>query len=202
MNQLTFKQYRSIDVTIFCVITVIFEALASLASNQWFVLQAMSVSITLTITCITMFRWGIFSVAPALLGALSYCITSGANPKQYVIYCGGSILCILALPLLKKMGKEKARVDFFRRSLLAVIVYLLTTMGRWIISLIFEPSLDTFLPFITTDSLSLLFAIVVLTLAKNIDGLIEDQKTYLLRLDRERKEEEQKNLQDPFNDPY
>ena len=53
--------------------------------------------------------------------------------------------------------------------------------------------------FITTDILSLLFAVVVMSLLKGADGMIEDQKEYLLRIDRESKEEEAANLNDPFS---
>ena len=55
------------------------------------------------------------------------------------------------------------------------------------------------LTFITTDILSLLFAVVVMSLLKDTDGMIEDQKEYLLRIDRESKEEESANLNDPFS---
>ena len=57
----------------------------------------------------------------------------------------------------------------------------------------------SFLTFITTDILSLLFAVVVMSLLKGADGMIEDQKEYLLRIDRESKEEESANLNDPFS---
>ena len=71
-------------------------------------------------------------------------------------------------------------------------------VGRWLCSLIFELSLANLLTFITTEILSLLFAIVVLSLAKNADGVIEDQKHYLLRLEEERKKEQQSNTNEIF----
>ncbi len=77
--------------------------------------------------------------------------------------------------------------------------YLSTVLGRWLISLLFEPSLMSLVTFITTDILSLLFAVVVMSLLKGADGMIEDQKEYLIRIDRESKEEEAANLNDPFS---
>ncbi len=198
MNQITFKQYRNIDIVIFCILTAVFEAIASLATNRWFVLQAMAISITLTMTCITMMRWNTFAVLPSFIGAFVYCVASGGAIQQYVIYCGGSLFCLLALPILKKIGKEKVRSDFLRRTAFATLTYIFVVIGRWVFSLIFEQSIKSFLPFLTTDILSLLFAVVVLALAKNIDGLIEDQKSYLLRLDKERQEEQDANLNDNF----
>ena len=38
-----------------------------------------------------------------------------------------------------------------------------------------------------------------MSLLKGADGMIEDQKEYLLRIDRESKEEEAANLNDPFS---
>ena len=198
MKSLTFKQYRQIDLTILCIITAIFEAIATLASNQWFALQAMTVSIVLTLTCITMMRWGAYAVIPAFVGALVYCYVSKATLPQYFIYCLGSLFCLLPLPLLWILGKEKVRTNFVIRMLFIIEVYLVIGVGRWICSLPFNFTINTLSVFIFADILSLLFAIVVLTISKNIDGLIEDQKSYLLRLERERKAEQEANLNDPF----
>lgn len=43
--------------------------------------------------------------------------------------------------------------------------------------------------YLTTDIISLLFAEVIVVLLRKVDGMIEDQKSYLLRLEEERKEE-------------
>lgn len=198
MKQITFKQYRSIDLTILCVLTAVFETIASFATNRWFVLQAMAISITLTMTCITILRWGAFGAIPSLIGAFAYCASSGGSLQQYIIYCGGAIFCIAIIPILKKMGKDRVRLSFFWRTAFAALTYLFTVLGRWVFSLIFEQSLSSLLPFVTTDILSLLFAVVVLSLGKNVDGLLEDQKSYLLRLERESKEEQEANLNDNF----
>jgi len=85
------------------------------------------------------------------------------------------------------------------RLIFVSFTYLSTVLGRWLISLLFEPSLMSLITFITTDILSLLFAVVVMSLLKGADGMIEDQKEYLLRIDRESKEEEAANLNDPFS---
>jgi hypothetical protein len=94
------------------------------------------------------------------------------------------------------------RNDFIIRSFYAIVAYILFALGRWLLSLLFEVSLNNLVVFLSTDILSLLFAIVVLTLAKGGDGLLEDQKSYLLRLDKERREEEEADLSDPFNNSY
>lgn len=199
MNQITFKQYRSIDLTLICVITAVFETVATLATNKWFNLQAMAISIMLTMTCIALMRWSAYAVIPSVIDSLTFCIVSSATPIQYIIYCGGSVFSLLSLVIIKRIGKEKLRHDFVWRLIFVSFTYLSVVFGRWLISLIFEPSLMSFLTFITTDILSLLFAVVVMSLLKGTDGMIEDQKEYLLRLDRESKEEESANLNDPFS---
>lgn len=198
MKQITFKQYRNIDLSIFCILTAIFEAVAATASNKWLNLQAMTVSITLALTCIIYLRWSLYALLPSFVGAFVYCTVIGGSVNQYLIYCGGSLFIIIAFPLLKKITKEKIRKDFLLRTVFVSSVYVALNIGRWCCSLPFNFSFQTLLTFLGTDVLSLLFAVVVLTLAKNADGLIEDQKSYLLRLDRERKKEQEANLNDPF----
>lgn len=202
MKQITFKQYRTIDLVFLSLIAAIFESVATLATNNWFVKQPMAVSITLTITCIAAFRWSYYAFIPALVGSLMHCITSSATIEQFIYYCGGSLLFLVSIPLLKRIGKEKVRNDFIIRSFYAIVAYISFALGRWLLSLLFEVSLNNLVVFLSTDILSLLFAIVVLTLAKGGDGLLEDQKSYLLRLDKERREEEEADLSDPFNNSY
>ena len=61
-------------------------------------------------------------------------------------------------------------------------------LGRGIISVVFGDTWGAFVQFATKDSMTLVFAAVVILLFRKTDGLLEDQKAYLLRLDRERKE--------------
>ena len=198
MKQLSFKQYRGIDVFFLCVLTAVFEALATYATVDWFNLQAMAISITPAMICISLMRWGGYAIFPALAGAFAYCYAQGASIKHFVIYCGGCCLCLLSLPLLKLLTKDAVRVDFAKRTVFAIFTYLFVTVGRWIFSLFFEFSFKSILAFIFTDILSLLFAIVILFIAKNVDGLFEDQKSYLFRLERERLEEQKAKSNDPF----
>ena len=193
MNQITFKQYRNIDLFLICVITAVFEAIVTVATNKWFSIQAMAVSITLAMTCIAIMRWTAYAVIPALVGSIAFCIASQATAVQYVIYCCGSIFCLLSIILVKLIGKDKLKNDFVWRSIFVLFTYIAIALGRWLVSLPFEASLVTLINFLTTDILSLLFAIVVMTLVKNVDGLIEDQKTYLLRLDKEKKDQASEN---------
>lgn len=201
MKQLTFKQYRRIDLTILCLLTAVFETLAAFATNLWFGAQPMAVSITLALTCITMMRWNYLGVLPSLIGSLAFCLATSyivpsTQMQQFIIHCVGSLFCVAAYPLLKKLGKEKVRLNLFKRILFVGATYVSVIFGRWLVSLIFEPTVETLLPLLLTDLLSLLFAVFVVSIAKNVDGLIEDQKAYLFRLERERKEKQEQFFND------
>ena len=198
MKQLSFKQYRNIDIFMLCLFTAIFEAIATFATIDWFALQAMAISITLAMVCIALMRWNGLAVIPALVGSFVYCVVSKATLQQFIVYCGACIFVLLALLPIKLLKKDRIRTNFVIRSVFVLATYLYIVLGRWICSLIFQPSLKSLLVFMTTDILSLVFAILVMTVVKNGDGLIEDQKSYLLRLDKERKENQFANLNDPF----
>ena len=62
-------------------------------------------------------------------------------------------------------------------------------LGRFIISLPFGGGLPELIGFLTSDILSLLLAVIVLYALRETDGLIEDQKTYLFRLEKQRQAE-------------
>ena len=60
--------------------------------------------------------------------------------------------------------------------------------------MLFGDPLGTFVTFVTTDIMSLVFAVLVIALFRKTDGMLEDQKAYLFRLDKQKK--------DTQNEPY
>ena len=48
--------------------------------------------------------------------------------------------------------------------------------------------MGTIVTFLTTDIMSLVFAVLVIALFRKTDGMLEDQKAYLLRLDQQKKD--------------
>ena len=141
-----------------------------------------------------MMRWSEFAFVPALVGGLSYCFACGGKPEQYLIYCLGNLFGLLSLLIIKKLGKDTVRQRTLYLVLIPVSTYLFITVGRWLVSLIFEPTVKTLLTFITTDIISLVVAIVGVIALRKSDGILEDQKSYLLRLDRERKALEEERI--------
>ena len=188
MQNLTFKQYRNIDLGIMSILLIISEAVTTLATNKWFAAQPVAISSTLLFICIFMMRWNGYAAIAAVLGGAVFCIASGATLEQFVIYAGGNLLSLLALLWFKVYKKDDVRLGSFKLSFFTISVYLLMQLGRWLISLAFGGGLWNIVGYITSDVISLLFAVIILFLLRGIDGMIEDQKAYLFRLERERKE--------------
>ena len=192
-KEITFKQYKAIDISILSVLLLLFEALSVYASSKWFNLAGLTlISLTPLVMVVMMMRWSEFAVIAAVVGGVSYCFACGGKPEQYLIYCVGNLFGVLSIFIIKKLGKEAIREKQLRLALISISTYLFINVGRWLVSLIFAPALETLITFVTTDAISLVVAIVGTITLRNSDGILEDQKAYLLRLDRERREEEEK----------
>lgn len=190
MKEITFREYRNIDIMIWTVITVVFELLTTMATIKWFSQQPVALSITLAMICAVMIRWNGYGALMAVAGGLATCIVSGASAQQYVIYCVGNVFALLAWFVIKWLGKEKIAGKFMARMLYVTVAYVGMALGRWIVSLLFGGDLQALLIYLTTDIISLLFAVVIVHILSKCDGMLEEQKSYLLRLERERREEE------------
>lgn len=191
---LSFKQYKAVDLGIWVVILCVFEALVTFAAKKWFPMQLYSLSPTVTVLCIVIMRWDGFAAIHAIAGGLAFCLAGGADASQFVIYCVGNCFAMLSLLLFKAIGKEKIRNKASLTLVFTVAVYCLTQIGRWIVSLFFGSSLSSVIDFFATDPISLLFAVVVVLIARNADGLFEDQKSYLIRTQDERNRQSRNTL--------
>lgn len=171
----------------FAVMLAIFEYIIVHAANWWFPEQPFTVSLAASITSIVYMRWGAWGGLHAAEAGVVFCFFSGATGEQYIIYCAGNLLSLLAVPVLKKLGKEKVRTS--RLGLLfPVFVLLLMQAGRAAMALLLGAEAGGLLEFFTTDSLSLLFTLVIIWIAQKLDGIYEDQKHYLLRIHAQEEE--------------
>ena len=188
MNNISFKQYRAIDLGIMAVILFVFETLTVLA-GKWFPMESYTLSPTTLMLCIVMMRWDGFAAIHAAVGGIGFCLAAGAEPKQYLIYCIGNCFALLGLVLLKACGKEKVRSKIPLVIAYVVIVFISIQAGRWLVSMLLGAPLDSVVTFLMADSLSLLFAAVAVLISRKMDGLFEDQKHYLIRTEEERMRE-------------
>ena len=180
-KQRTWKQYRTIDLALTALMLAVFEYLIIAAANYWFPDQLYTASLAAVVTSIVYMRWGVWGGLHAALAGVVYCLFAGGTEPQYVIYCAGNLLSLLALIPLKKLGKETVRTG--RLGLVfPLVVLLLMHVGRAVVALALGAAMADALSFFTTDSLSYLFTFVIIWIARKLDGVYEDQKHYLLRI--------------------
>lgn len=187
-RQLTLQQYRDIDLFFFGVMLLISECVIH-GAIRWFPGELYTVSVVGAMVTIVLMRWGSFAAVHALLGGGIYCFLSHATGKQYLIYCIGNLLALSTLLLFKVWDKERIRGDTARTVIFALCVQLLMWVGRGVTALILGADPATCFGFFTTDALSGVFTVVIVWIARRLDGIFEDQNHYLLRLHRAEEEE-------------
>ncbi len=190
MKNISFNQYRAVDLTILAVITAVFEAITAFAATKWFPGELYAVSPTIAMVCIVMMRWGGFAAINAAVGGMAFCLASGATEKQILIYVIGNCFALLALLLFKYPGKNKIKDKFYFTVLFVIAAYTGAQIGRWLVGLVCGGAADSVIMFFATDMLSLLFSVVIVLISRKGDGLFEDQKSYLIRLDKARRKKE------------
>lgn len=177
------------DLFIFAVMLVFSESLIVNAAVRWFPDQLYTVSVCAAIVSIVMMRWGAWAAIHAVLGGLVYCFWAGGTPKQFLIYGIGNLFSLLSLLMFRLFGKERIRENVLLTLLYALCTQLFMQMGRACVSRVMGASVNTGFSFITTDALSGLFTMVIVWIAGRLDGVFEDQISYLLRVQKEAKEE-------------
>lgn len=188
-RQITFSQYRAIDLAILAALLAGSQLLMALGANIWFPDQLYVVSPVAAMTALVMMRWSGWGAIHAVLGGILFTLFSGGGWQQYLIYGGGNLLGLLALLMLLYFGKEKVRQSGFLSLAFGLAVQILMQLGRAGLAAVLGYPLDACLGFITTDTLSWLFTLFVVWIMGRVDGLFEDQRHYLLRMEQERQNE-------------
>lgn len=184
-RQYSFSQYRGIDLTLFAVILCVSETLIVRAASYWYADQLYTVSVVGAVTAIVLMRWGPWAAIHAVFGGVLACFLAGARWDQYLIYGVGNLLSLLSLLLLKAWGKEETRRDALQSMGFALVTALLMQLGRAMLALVTGNGLGVCLGFFTTGVITDLFTVVVVWIARRLDGIFEDQIHYLLRIQRE-----------------
>lgn len=188
-RQISFSQYRAIDLSILSVVLVVCQFLTYLATSFWFPEQLYVVSPVAGMTALVMMRWNAWAAIPAGLGGVLFVWLSGGTMQQMLIYALGNLASLAALILFKIYGKERIRRESFLAVTFAIAVQLLMQLGRAAMGCVFGYPTAAIIGFITTDMLSVLFTVFVVWTVRRIEGLFEDQKSYLLRIQKEQQVE-------------
>ena len=197
-RQITFRQYRAMDLFIFTALLCIGEMLIALCATRWFPQELWTLSLAPAVTAIVMVRWGGFAAIPAVMGAFVFCVASGASPAQYAIYMIGNLLSMALLWLLKDQGWKRLKDQVLLALLYGALVALTMQLGRGLVALLLGNPLPVMLPFFTTDALSTLFAVLIVWITRRLDGMLEEQKHYLRRIAEEQERERQARADDPW----
>lgn len=184
-RQITLGQYRAIDLTILMVSLAVSQLLIYLATSFWYPEQMYVASPVAGITALILMRWSGWAAVPAVLGGVLYAFLEGGTVQHLVIFGAGNLFSLLSLLLLRIYGKERIRKDSFLSMVFAFCTQLLMQLGRAGIAAAFGWSAAACIGFITTDVLSLLFTMLIIWIARRIEGLFEDQKHYLLRIQKQ-----------------
>lgn len=188
-RQISFSQYRAIDLSILCVVLLVCQYLTHMATAFWFPEQLYVVSPVAGLTALVMMRWSGWAAVPAALGGLVFALLSGGGGEHLLIYGAGNLAAMLALILFRIFGKERIRKESFLAVVYAIAVQLLMQLGRAGLALALGNAPAICLGFITTDALSILFSVFIVWTVRRIEGLFEDQKNYLLRIQKEQQVE-------------
>ena len=184
-KKLSFEQYRRLDLIIFAVLIIVFETIVYKAATKWFPGELYTISLGPAIVALVIMRWDFFALLHALLSGLVYCILAEGTVLQFMCYIGGNLFCVFSVLMLKFAGKEKIRSNKALSALYAALTALFMQCGRAVVSFVMGFGLETGINFITTDVLSGVFAILIVIITGNLDGIFEDQKEYLLRVQQE-----------------
>ena len=188
-RKISFEQYRNIDLTILAVILAVCQSVIHLAVTRWYPEQLYVVTPVAAVTALVMMRWGPWAGIHAALGGVLYAVLSGGTANQVLIFGAGNLASLLALVMLKLLSKERVRGDGFLSLTFALLTQLMMWLGRAGMAAVFGYTPEACLGFITTDILSGLFTLFIIWIVRRIDGLFEDQKTYLLRIQSEQQAE-------------
>ncbi len=185
-KQISFAQYRAIDLTIMAILLTVTQALICVASNVWFKWELYVVSPVAVITALVMMRWGPWAAIHAALGGVVFTVASDGSLQHCFIYGIGNLLGLGGLLFFRWFTKERVRTSSFLAVSFALTVQLLMLLGRAVVALVAGHSFWACLGFITTDLLSVLFTGILIWISRRMDGLFEDQKHYLLRIQEEK----------------
>ena len=188
-KQISFRQYRAMDLFLFTALLCGCEALITLGATRWFPGEPYTLSITPAVTAIVMVRWGGFAAIPAVLGAVVFCFVSGAALPQYLIYCVGNLASLVLTRLLCGDGWKRLHENVLMAMLYGLSTALLMQLGRFVLGLVMGGSLRVCVGFVTTDTLSTLFAVLIVWIARRLDGMLEEQRHYLHRVAEEMERE-------------
>lgn len=181
---------------LFAVILALGELLPYFAM-KWFPAQAtFTLSFMVPIVVLVMIRWGWPSVFYALLSGLVYCLFINGEGRHYATYIIGNAFIALMLIPRYLIGVDKITSKWWASALFVAGAWVCVWLGRGTVSAISlaispidgQSAGSAYLAFAVNELLSLPIAVLIAIVLRRFDGMFEDQKSFLTRLDGEREE--------------
>lgn len=194
---ISFKQYKFTDLFLFAVILFIFDLIAHFAPIAMEGAAYFIYTLTVPIVLLVMIRWGwpcvFFAVGDGIIQSL---LNNTGVWQSYVSYSVGNCFMLLLLPAVKLIGKQRVTQTWYGSVLFMFCGWALQILGvsvtMWLTTVStggnFTGYLLSNMGFGLTGFMSLAAGIVIILIVRRLDGICEDQKHYLLRLDAERRE--------------
>ena len=185
---ISIKQYRLADLFLFAVILAVFElilhfSMIAFGDNANFTFSPM-----VPLVLVVMMRWGWVSVFYAVGDGALYVLLKGGSWQSLLIYCIGNACIMLLLLYTRFVGKEKIRKNVYLSILFVVLGWIATALGRSAVAAVMGNNFAYVLLRQLFDLVSMVIGIVIVLIMRRLDGMFEDQKHYLRRVDDERKE--------------
>lgn len=191
---ISFRQYKLTDLFFFALVLGLSDLLIFCAFKFWFrnTADKYFISFMLPIALTVIMRWGWLGGFYAVIDGILLCAMQGGSWQSYLSYIIGNA-CILSVLLLTKfMGKERIRSKWYFSLAYVLVGWISVNFGLTCMSAIFGEGFASALAknfgFGVYGALSLAGAVAVVMILRRLNGMFEDQKHYLLRQDKERKE--------------
>lgn len=198
---ISFARYRATDLLLFAVILAVFDVISFFAFTRWFASSSGNFffSVSIAISLIIMVRWNWYGLFYAVGDGILYCVLAifagGGVAEElilqyFVTYAVGNAFVGLAFLMVRFVGYKRITGRWYFTALFVICGWAAVVIGRTIVSVCFGAQLgDALLGFMgPSELLSLVMSIIILLVMRRLDGMLENQRDYLLRLDKERKE--------------
>lgn len=193
---LTFKQYRALDLIIFTVLLCVFESVLTFIWNVWVYNDPFVPSLLFLLLAIVYMRWGTLALIPAVICGIIVPSVGMITDKSldwtvYLIEIIGNCFSAFILLFISKVKKDRIRSSFGLTFIYANLIYIFIEVGNAVaylaVSRDFGSAISYFVThLILTDLVSYVLLILGVLIVRKIDGLFEDQKAYLFRMDKNR----------------
>lgn len=208
---ISFGRYRATDLIIFAVVLVAFGLISFFAFTKWFADDPTNFffSLAVPISLIVMIRWNWYGMFYAVFDGILYCtlIVLSAGSAYYsdalryfITYGIGNAFIGLAYLMVHWMGYKRIASNAGFTVLYVLCGWVAVELGRSVVSMFFGAAPGVAFSgffFGPSELLSLAVSVVLFLILRKLDGMLENQRAYLLRLDKERQE---KMIRDTFGD--